>query len=247
VGASVVTQASGDRIYAIGDIHGCIEEPSILLEHLEKKESLTDDDLVVFLGDYIDRGHNSAQVIDLMIEFKKSHSNTRFLKGNHEDMLLDFLGFGGKLGQAFLYNGGLETIQSYGLSVFSPAEEMVKAIPVAHLDFYKSLESVLVADSFICVHAGLNPLRDLDSQNDNDVYWIREDFISNIHKFEKTVVFGHTPHREILVNMPYKLGLDTGLVFGNKISCLELKSGKVMEVSKGEGKVKIKKIDLSKG
>ena len=122
---------------------------------------------------------------------------------------------------------------------------MVKAIPKDHIEFYNSLESILIVDSFICVHAGLNPLRDLDSQNDNDVFWIREDFISNMHQFNKTVVFGHTPHREILQHLPYKLGLDTGLVFGNKVSCLELRSGRVMEVSRGEKKVKKKKIDMS--
>ena len=243
--ASVVTEASGDRVYVIGDLHGCAEEPEILLNFLEKEESLTQTDVVIFLGDYIDRGHHSKSVVDLMLGFQGKFPNTRFLKGNHEDMLLDFLGFGGRLGQAFLYNGGLETIQSYGLSVFSPASEMVEAIPKEHLNFYNALESIIVVDDFICVHAGLNPLRDLDGQNDNDVYWIREDFISNMHQFKKTVCFGHTPHREVLMHLPYKLGLDTGLVFGNKLSCLELKSGKLFDIAKGDKKVKVKKLDLS--
>jgi len=246
VAASEVRQASGERIYVIGDLHGCVKEPEILLKHLEEKEDVTDNDLVVFLGDYIDRGADSKAVIELMLGFKQKYPKSRFLKGNHEDMLLDFLGFGGNLGHAFLYNGGLETIQSYGISVFAPPDEMVSALPPQHFKFMCELESIIEVGKFICVHAGLNPLRDLKAQNDGDVLWIREDFIQNVHSFKKTVVFGHTPHQEVLQQLPFKLGIDTGLVFGNKLSCVELSQGKLFQVSKDSGKVQTGKIDLSK-
>ncbi len=237
---SSVTTAAGKRVYVLGDIHGCVAETEAMLNYLVSSEALTKEDLVLFLGDYIDRGAESNQVLDLLIGFKKSWPLTRFLKGNHEDMMLDFLGFGGKLGSAYLYNGGLETIQSYGLSVFAPADEMIAAIPDSHLEFLKALDSILVVGNFICVHAGLDPMVGLDDQVDSNILWIREEFIGVEHDFGKTIIFGHTPHKDILRHLPYKIGLDTGLVFGHKLSCLELTSGAVFEVAKDSSKVEAK-------
>ncbi len=228
--ASTITEASGKRVFVVGDLHGCVDETGIFLRFLESEEGLSDDDCVIFVGDYIDRGPNSRGVVDLMIEFKRKYPRTRFLKGNHEDMLLDFLGFGGRMGEAFLYNGGLETIQSYGISVFASPEQMVKAFPPEHFQFYNTLESIIRVDDFLCVHAGLNPLRPITAQNDADIYWIRDDFIHNPHPYGVTVLFGHTPHQEILLDIPYKIGLDTGLVFGNKLTCLEIKTKRVYQI-----------------
>jgi len=230
--ASQITEANGKRVFAVGDLHGCVDEAEILIRHLESEEGLTNEDVVIFVGDYIDRGPSSRGVIELMISLKKQFPRTRFLKGNHEDMLLDFLGFGGKMGEAFLYNGGLETIQSYGISVFASPEQMVKAFPEDHFNFFNTLESMIKVDRFLCVHAGVNPLRPLTAQNDADIYWIRDDFILNPHPYDVTVVFGHTPHQELLLDLPYKMGIDTGLVFGNKLTCIELKSGKVIQVAR---------------
>ena len=246
MGSSVITEASGERTFVIGDLHGCPSEPQILIRHLEDKEGLNDRDLLVFLGDYIDRGPDSRAVVDFMLTLRTKYPKSRFLKGNHEDMLLDFLGFGGNLGTAFLYNGGLETIQSYGITVFAPPSEMVSAMPPSHFKFYCELESILSVGDFICVHAGLNPLRDLTAQNDSDVFWIRDEFLNNIHTFKKTVVFGHTPHREVFQHSPYKLGLDTGLVFGNKLTCLELSSGKVFQIPRDGKEVEVSQLDMSK-
>ena len=243
--SAIVKEAKGERVYVIGDIHGCVEEPRLLLEFLEREEGLNDNDVVIFLGDYIDRGPASNEVIDLMLGFHMRFPNTRFLKGNHEDMLLDFLGYGGQLGSAFLYNGGLETIQSYGISVFAPPQEIVEAMPKNHFKFYCELESMILVDNYICVHAGLNPLRDLYEQSEADIFWIREEFINNIHPFERTIVFGHTPHRDAMVHLPYKIGIDTGLVFGNKLSCLELKSGKVFSIGLASREVELSQIDFS--
>lgn len=226
-----------ERVFVIGDIHGCVYEVSNLIKHLEEVENLSNNDLLVFLGDYVDRGPNSKGVIDLMLEVQKKFPETRFLKGNHEDMMLDFLGLGGRLGDGFLYNGGVETIQSYGISVFATPEEMMTAIPNEHLEFLKNLESMVIIDDFVCVHAGLNPFRDIESQNDGDLFWIREEFLDNVHPFKKTVVFGHTPHQDIFMHLPYKIGIDTGLVFGNKLSCLELSTGCIFQIPKGSDQV----------
>ncbi|MBL7661183.1 serine/threonine protein phosphatase [bacterium] len=242
--ASKLEQITAKRYFVIGDLHGCPDEPAVMLNYLVNQEGLSQDDAVIFLGDYIDRGPNSKAVIDLMIDFKKRYPATRFLKGNHEDMMLDFFGFGGRLGQAFLHNGGLETIQSYGISVFDNAEEMAAKLPEEHRNFLYNLDSIITFPGYITVHAGLNPFREINLQNDGDVFWIRDEFIANIHNFKALVVFGHTPHREVLLHQPYKIGIDTGLVFGNKLSCLELPSGKLYQIKNSSSQVTISTIKV---
>ncbi|HMO17024.1 MAG TPA: metallophosphoesterase family protein [Oligoflexia bacterium] len=228
-----IIETSGERELVIGDIHGCAEELSVLLTFLREKIKITQNDLVVFLGDYIDRGPDSRRVVDLLVQFKHDFPVTRFLRGNHEDMLMDFLGFGGSLGHAFLYNGGLETIQSYGISVFSPPGEMMRLMPESHFKFFSSLDSIVSLKSHLLVHAGLNPSNDLFSQKAEDVYWIREAFLDSEFEFGKTVVFGHTPHREVFDHRPFKLGIDTGVVFGNKLSCFDINSNSLYQVRRG--------------
>ncbi len=227
-----VSQASGERIFVVGDLHGCAKETDVLISFLISSQGLTSKDLVVFLGDYIDRGPDSKSVISSLVALKQEFLNIRFLKGNHEDMLMDFLGFGGNLGESFLYNGGLETIQSYGISVFSPPDEMMQLLPEEHFQFFSNLESIISVPGYLMVHAGINFDFDLSAQKGTDIYWIREPFISAEHNLEATVIFGHTPHREVFDHRPYKLGLDTGLVFGNKLSCLELVSGELYQIKK---------------
>ncbi|MBP9839153.1 MAG: serine/threonine protein phosphatase [Proteobacteria bacterium] len=242
---SVVTEAKGERAFVIGDIHGCVKELEVLLNYVEKDQALSDKDVVIFIGDYIDRGSESKAVVDVVLDLRRRFPKTRFLRGNHEDMLIDFLGFGGNLGQSFLYNGGLETIQSYGISVFAPPSDMISNMPPDHFKFYCELESMISIDKFICVHAGLNPLRELTAQNDSDIFWIRDEFINSIHHFNKTIVFGHTPHREMFEHLPYKLGIDTGLVFGNKITCVELFSGDYFQVARDTNSVMTGNITLT--
>jgi serine/threonine protein phosphatase 1 len=128
---------------------------------------------------------------------------------------------------------------------------MVNTLPPAHFKFLCDLESILIMKNgdgteYVCVHAGLNPLRDLTAQNDNDVFWIRDEFLANVHPFERLVVFGHTPHQDVFMHLPYKMGLDTGLVFGNKLSCVEVSSGKVMEVKRNTKEVVVSSVDMKK-
>jgi len=232
-----ICEGVGERVYAIGDVHGCATEISHLLNFLVENEKLTQDDLVVFLGDYIDRGPDTRGVVDQLVKFQQDFPKTLFLKGNHEDMLMDFFGFGGHLGHAFLYNGGLETIQSYGISVFSPPNEMMRSLPEDHFKFFCGLQSIVVVGDYVLVHAGLNPYVALEEQSSEDIFWIREPFLESPHKLGKTVVFGHTPHKEIFDHRPYKIGIDTGLVFGNKLTCVELNTHKLIEIKKGSKEV----------
>lgn len=234
------------RVYVVGDIHGCKDELRVILEYVQKHERLSASDMFVFLGDYVDRGADSKDVIQLLIDFKAAHSNTIFLRGNHEAMLSDFLLGGTSLGFSFLRNGGIETISSYGVKLSDVLpESLAVAMPSEHIKFFNELESlVYIGDEFICVHAGLNPRQSLESQSDSELCWIRDEFISSPHSFGRVIVFGHTPWRDIMLDLPYKIGIDTGLVFGNKLTCLELRSGKVIQVYRKSRKVSVSKINM---
>lgn len=220
------------RFFAVGDVHGCPEELSLLLDYLEKEERLGPTDLVVFIGDYIDRGPDSKGVVDRLLAFQQKFPQSVFLRGNHEDMLLGFLGFGGSLGESYLFNGGEEFLRSYQAEGLSTAEEFFTVLPKTHLSFYLNLESYVITPKFVFAHAGLNPRRDLRAQMDRDLFWIRDEFIHNIHRFERTVVFGHTPYENVLFHLPFKIGIDTGLVYGNKLSCVELALGETYQVAR---------------
>src|SRR6185295_17593571 len=89
-----------------------------------------------------------------------------------------------------------------------------------------------VVDPYVFVHAGISPLHSLEEQREEDLLWIRDEFIRNRHRLAKTVIFGHTPQREVLWHLPYKIGLDTGCVYGNKLSCLDLTSGVLLQVDR---------------
>jgi diadenosine tetraphosphatase ApaH/serine/threonine PP2A family protein phosphatase len=217
------------RTFVVGDLHGCVDELNVLLNAIAPSAT----DTLVFLGDYIDRGPSPKGVIDRLLRLRSEGPRCVFLKGNHEDMFLAYLGHEGQYGDGFLYNGGDATLRSYGLEG-TPASAAAAALPPEHLEFLTSLDLRYVEGSFLCVHAGLDPQRPLDGQRDEDLLWIREEFLINPHPFECTVLFGHTPHRDVLIDLPYKLGLDTGLVYWNKLSCLEITAKELLQVRRGE-------------
>jgi serine/threonine protein phosphatase 1 len=227
------------RLFMIGDIHGCLRELTVLLNHLEQEAAIGSEDLVVFAGDYIDRGPESKQVIDYLLEFKQRHPQTVFLKGNHEDMLLDYLGYEGRGGTVYLVNGGEDTLLSYGAVDSEQMSNPKEFFPQEHLDFFQQLISYFAIGDWILVHAGLSPLAPLEEQDEEDLLWIRDEFIMNIHRFNKTVVFGHTPFENVLLHLPYKIGIDTGLVYGNRLSCVELINQQIFQVASGGEQVEL--------
>jgi serine/threonine protein phosphatase 1 len=216
------------RTFAIGDLHGCVDELNHLLDALQP----TAEDALIFLGDYIDRGPSAKGVIDCLLRLRGEGPRCTFLKGNHEDMFLAFLGFEGHYAEGFLYNGGDATLRSYGVEG-KPPGAIAAALPEGHLDFLLGLQMHHAEGAFLCVHAGVDPERPLDAQRDEDLLWIREEFLSRPHAFPITVLFGHTPHREVLIDLPYKLGLDTGLVYWNKLSCFELEARVLHQIRRG--------------
>jgi serine/threonine protein phosphatase 1 len=227
------------RLFVIGDIHGCLDEAAAVVEFLRDQEDLSQEDLLVFVGDYIDRGGSSKEVVEYLLSIQQDFPRTIFLKGNHEDMLLAFMGFEGHMGSSYLMNGGLQTLQSYGFYAEVVPERCLAEMPEPHIRFFQSLERCLMVQNLVIVHAGLNPLVDVDYQQDEDLFWIRDEFIANVHFFEKTVVFGHTPYRDVMFDLPYKIGIDTGLVYGNKLTCVELINGEVFQISRGSRRVQV--------
>ncbi len=222
------------RVFAVGDIHGHFQELSALLGNVISECKIDERDQIVFIGDYIDRGPSSRQVIDHMLEIRARWPKTVFLKGNHEEMLLSFLGFGGQNGEFYLQNGGISFFASYGVEPVGPLSELIGKIPVAHLEFIKSLELSVTLAEFLFVHAGVNPAKPLNQQTSEDLLWIRKEFIYSPHDFGKTVVFGHTAFNQVYVDLPYKIGIDTGVAYGNKMTIAELVNGDLYQIAVGE-------------
>ena len=223
---------SQGRRFVVGDVHGCLDELERLLDHLAPGKG----DTICFLGDYVDRGPNPRGVIDRLLRLRREGPRCIYLKGNHEDMFLAFMGQAGRHGDAFLWNGGDATLASYDCHGLA-GPEVAARLPAAHHEFLNGLRTHAYFDNFLCVHAGVRPSRPLASQSEEDLLWIREEFIAQPHPFPFTVLFGHTPHREVFVDLPYKLGLDTGLVYGNRLSCFEIDARRVWQIRRGQQSV----------
>ncbi len=222
--------------YVIGDIHGCSGELSRMLENLPLKNG----DALVFLGDYIDRGPDSRAVISELLSLRNACPAVEFvfLKGNHEDMFLSYLGLGGQHGNMFLPNGGDATLTSYGLkpSAMSP-QDFLAAAPPDHLEFLRTLRTFYLTDPFLCVHAGIHPEKSLEEQSEDELLWIRNLFIYRSHGLPYTVVFGHTPQQSVFYDLPFKIGIDTGLVWGNMLTCLEVDEKVLFQIGRGKKQV----------
>jgi serine/threonine protein phosphatase 1 len=212
---------SEEKIFVVGDVHGCLEMLKRLIDKIEWNPA---NDRLIFIGDYIDRGENSKGVIDFILQLKEDSTLIQCLIGNHEQMFIDYLS--GVDSQSSLLNGGLSTLRSY--------EEMRRSqddplIPPSHLDFFSSLLTMIELEHYYVVHAGFHSDIGIEDQSLNDMIWIREEFIYSDYDFGKVVIFGHTPFNSPLV-MKNKIGIDTGAVFGNYLTCLELPEKKFHSV-----------------
>lgn len=198
----------GLRVYAIGDIHGRADLLLRMLHLIEADGNAAApvrETVLVFIGDYVDRGPDSAGVIDTLLSLKRDRRYTCYLlKGNHEVMFMDFLDDPA----VFLHwaiNGGVETLESYGIDVgaitggLEGAETLGRAarasIPDAHLALLANLETWVTLGDYLFVHAGVRPGVPLEAQADEDLIWIREPFLDYEGDFGKVVVHGHTPVR----------------------------------------------------
>jgi serine/threonine protein phosphatase 1 len=220
----------GERIYAIGDIHGRLDLLDELLDRLDDDRHAFDATrtTLIFLGDYVDRGPESAQVLDRLTHVCDEY-RTVCLKGNHEALLGEFLTDPETFSDWALV-GGLTTLMSYGLSPplqadsaqrLKLARDLRHAIPAYHLNFLASLPLYHVAGDFIFVHAGLRPGLPISQQIEPDLLWIRDEFLLFEKLFDKYVVHGHTPVVEPDVRSN-RMNIDTGAYATGRLTCLVL-------------------------
>ena len=210
------SQSPTYRWLAVGDIHGCLAQLAELMERVKP----TSADRVVFLGDYVDRGPDSAGVIDYLIEFAAVFPETVFLRGNHEQMFLDYLD--GQDSAMFLVNGGRQTLDSY-------RDRRMWPIPTSHRRFLESLEHSFESEHHIFVHAGLRPGIPLAEQDDFDMLWIRHEFLESDFDWGKAIVYGHTPRQEPLLG-DRRIGVDTGCVYGRQLTCCDVITQRIWQV-----------------
>ncbi len=205
------------RTLAIGDVHGC----NTALAHLLREVKPLSSDRVVFIGDYIDGGPGSRQVIDFLLGLKKTCSPV-FLRGNHEVMILDARDDPLKSNLWRSY-GGQETLFSYGSNY---SQEWVSAIPDLHWAFLERTVRFFETDRHIFVHACLDPDLDLVDQPDWLIFW---EFFDRLrpHKSGKRIICGHTPQRSGVVNdVGFAVCIDTGPASGGWLTCLDVDSGR---------------------
>lgn len=216
--------SSGERlVYAVGDVHGRADLLDGLLARIvaDAAPALARGErpLLIFLGDYVDRGANSRGVLDRLIALSGGPGfEVRTLMGNHEEAMLGFLD-DPEAGAGWLEFGGGATLASYGVAppIGRPSGEdllrlgqaLSAALPAAHLNLLRSLEMAIVMGDYVFVHAGLRPGVPLHAQTARDLLWIRQEFLSEKKPFEKVVVHGHTPE-EMPYDGPNRIGLDTG-------------------------------------
>jgi len=226
----------------VGDVHGHAAKLNALLPLL--REEAEPGDALVFVGDYVDRGPDSRGVVDQVLETKREgwDGPVATLRGNHEDMMLDYAAGSIEYDpEVWLRNGGVETLASYDGDL---SHELLDLLPEEHLEFFRGLDSWHEDENGIYVHAGLTPGELPENCPDEVRLWIREPFIESDYQWEKVVVFGHTPQFEeprgffVLrsklkwrpLDRPEKIGIDTGAAYGGPLSAVMLPERKFFQV-----------------
>jgi serine/threonine protein phosphatase 1 len=222
------------NIFAIGDIHGCLSQLTTL-----HKKILTHDkfdvknDLLIYLGDYIDRGNNTKGVIDQILKLKNNKIKTINLMGNHDEFMIDFL-FNKKNDIKNWLNFGVDqTFRSYDIEIVEFIKdgfeddvidklrnELLEKMNATHINFFKNLEVTHSTEKYLFVHAGIDPQKKLSEQTKKDYLWSRSsDFFHKDFKAEKKIIHGHTPEKDV-INHPYRINIDTGCYFSGKLTCV---------------------------
>lgn len=226
----------GMRVYAIGDIHGRKDLLVKLIEDIDSDNAARGpaSTHIIFLGDLVDRGPDSAGVIEKAIKLKKKRGhNVRFLMGNHEEVFLKACRANDKkVTRFFIRIGGEETILSYpitkkdyrDLDIQELTERLPKLVPEEHLAFLESFEDQIIIGDYLFVHAGIRPEVPLPQQSAEDMRWIRGEFLDHQGDFEKIVVYGHTISKDVKEKRS-RIGIDTGAYESGKLTALGLEGG----------------------
>lgn len=214
-------QSTGGRtVYAVGDVHGCYDLLTALLGAIVADvATLTVDvpPLLIFCGDYVDRGVRSFDVVDTLVWLSRHAAiEITFLRGNHEAMLLGFLGQPDRH-LLWLRRDGEVTLKTYGVRLLEDdvecwrlRDELMDRMPASHFRLLSELLIRRICGDYIFVHAGLRPRISLARQEDEDCLWIREDFLDSDYRFEKVVVHGHSWSSDAPEITSHRIGVDTG-------------------------------------
>jgi serine/threonine protein phosphatase 1 len=226
----------GTRIYAVGDIHGRADLLAAMhgLIEADSHKGPPGRRMVVYLGDYVDRGPDSAAVVDLLIHHPLARFERVHLKGNHEDLLLAFME-GRARSADWMLMGGDETLRSYGihwqLDFPGDGDNRLRArlglgVPKGHWDFFHALGTLHVEGSYLFVHAGIVPGVPLDGQPEDDLLWIRHEFLDSETRHPWRVVHGHSiaPEPEMRAN---RIGIDTGAFMSGRLTAAVLEGDAV--------------------
>lgn len=232
----------GRIVYAIGDVHGCYALLTALLEAIVEDVGprvAGPPPLLLFIGDYVDRGPRSSHVITTLVWLSRQAAiEVEFLRGNHEVMLLDFLDRP-HASLPWLRQDGLSTLRSYGVESSGDDAELLEAecaglrdglmdrMPASHLQFLRGLPIRRTCGDYVFVHAGLRPGVPLARQDDDDCLWIREEFLESEYRFEKIVVHGHSWSSDAPEITPYRIGIDTGAYSTGVLTAVRLEGSGV--------------------
>jgi serine/threonine protein phosphatase 1 len=233
----------GQRVYAVGDVHGCYALLQDLLGRIEHDATAdtAERPILIFCGDYIDRGPDSARVLDALCWLKRhAPYDVHFLKGNHEHVMLGYITDPGEH-RDWMRFGGAETLRSYG--VIPPAvdddvarhvdarDDLLERLPVAHLAFLKDLKLMLAIGDFVFVHAGLRPGKQLSDQSEADLLWIREEFLGVAEGYDRIVVHGHTWSTDQPAFLAHRIGIDTGAYSTGVLTAVRIQDGEVATIA----------------
>lgn len=220
---------AGERYYIVGDIHGRLDLFEALIAAIETDDAAgpAAQTTIVLLGDLIDRGPDSAGVIDRAIAWSKTRT-IRIIAGNHEEMFLQSFEDREML-RHFIRHGGRETILSYGikrkryneLSIKDLQAELETLVPGKHRKFLEGFEDLIVAGDYVFVHAGINPANPLEDQKKADLRWIRDRFLKHTDPFSHVVVHGHTIFDGVEAT-EHRIGIDTGAFRSGRLTALVL-------------------------
>jgi Calcineurin-like phosphoesterase len=220
-------QEMPEAVYVIGDVHGCLSQLRCLEARIAADRSMIDGRaLVVYLGDLVDRGPDSAGVLEHLLTPANPGFGRVALCGNHEQMFLDFLS-SPSIKSAWLQSGGIETLRSYGIEINGTTKsrhlrlQLETLIPDEHRVFLEELPLSLELPSYFLTHAGIDPSRTLSDQRDSDLLSIRRGFVDYSGPLEKCVVHGHTPVTDVQISS-HRISVDTGAYGTGKLCAVRL-------------------------
>lgn len=235
------------RIYVFGDLHGRSDLAADLKAAIARDlaENPCERPLIVGLGDYVDRGPDSRGVVELLVEGLHADAEQVFLRGNHEQLLIDAVAGDEQAYEVWVHSGGLDTLKSYGIDIrdtlrgqdgFEAARKaFARTLPYSHFDFLRATPLQYLEGAYLFVHGGVDPAKPLEQQAPEDLLWHRHEDQTRDDVFERIVVHGHTPVMEPFLGQ-YRINLDTGAYASNRLSCLVLEGDRRRLLALSDGR-----------